>query len=246
MKSVNIVFSINVHENLNFLKKQLDNIKEYVSLEYIVILNANQFMYDEISNSDLLQTNENIILYHEYINKSIYHGSLTKGIFLDMEYAINNYQFEYFIVLSSRNLFYNHLKKENYNNLIKITGGLTLQQLNINEWLWSLFINTELGRYFIENNLVFTPTQYHFHEGLTFDHLSCIKIVEFLNNNESIKSNLFNYNACVEEFALQSISLNFTGYYYQIGNWPIPPYNHDLYRIESLPNDRYVYKTIRI
>lgn len=243
VKKVNIVFSINVHEKFNFLIKQLDNIKNNVSLEYIVILNANQFMYNEILNSDLLQTNENIILYNEYINKSCYHGSLTKGIFLNMEFAINNYQFEYFVVLSSRNLFYNKLSKENYKSIVKITEGFTFEQLNVNIWHWKSFIDTQLGQYLIKNNLIFTPIPDTFHEGLTFDNISCLKIVEFLNNNETIKTDLFNYNACVEEFALQSISLNLTGYYYQIGNWPTD--YDDSYRINSLPINRYVYKTIR-
>ena len=52
MEYVDIVFTINVHENLSFLRKQLDNIQKHVFVEYVVILNANHFMYNEILKSD--------------------------------------------------------------------------------------------------------------------------------------------------------------------------------------------------
>ena len=67
------------------------------------------------------------------------------------------------------------------------------------------------------NNLIFSKHD-EYHEGLTFDYISSLRVVEFLQNNELIKNDLFEFNCCVEEFALQTISLNLTGYYYQIGN----------------------------
>ena len=43
-----LVLSINVHECLGFLLKQLKNINEHVKVSYIVILNANDLMFKEI------------------------------------------------------------------------------------------------------------------------------------------------------------------------------------------------------
>ena len=40
----------------------------------------------------------------------------------------------------------------------------------------------------------------------------------FLNMNLDIKDDLFNFNNCVEEFSLQTISANFGEPFYYIGN----------------------------
>lgn len=240
-KKTTIVFSINVHENLNFLIKQIEDIEANVLVDFVVIINANEYMYIEIFNNELLKARDNIILYPEFVNKIHNHGSLTKGIYLNMEYAIENYQFEYFIVLSSRNLFYNKLHKDNYNNLPKICDGLYINQFNFYEWHWPLFLQTELGKYIIANNLLFCKS-YEYHEGLTFDYVSSIKIIDFLKENEDIKNNIFNFNWGVEEFVLHTISLNLNGYYYHIGNWTL---NDDFLNIDNLPKDKFVYKTFR-
>jgi len=240
-KKTTIVFSINVHENLNFLIKQIEDIEKNVFVNYIVIINANEHMYNEISNSGFLATNADIVLYPEYVNKIHNHGSLTKGIYLNMEYAINNYQFEYFVVLSSRNLFYNKLHECNYKNILRICEGTTNNNLNIYEWHWQLFLQTKLAKHIIANNLIFSKS-YECHEGLTFDYVSSVNIVGFLQQNEDIKTDLFNFKWGVEEFALHTISLNLNGYYYHIGNWTL---TDDYTNIYKLPKDRFVYKTYR-
>ena len=242
-KKTTIVFSINVHEHFNFLRKQIEDIETNVLLDYVIIINANQYMYDEIINSGILNEKANIELYPEYVNKKHYHGSLTKGICLNMEYAIKNYQFEYFVILSSRNLFYNKLHNDNYKNMRKICEGSSFEKIIKHEWHWPLFFQTILGQYIIMNNLIFSKHD-EYHEGLTFDYISSLRVVEFLQNNELIKNDLFKFNCCVEEFALQTISLNLTGYYYQIGNLTGPG-EDDYDNIDTLPKDLFVYKTIR-
>ena len=241
MEYVDIVFTINVHENLSFLRKQLDNIQKHVFVEYVVILNANDLMYNEILKSDLLENHKNVKLYPKFINKNICHGSLSKGIFLNMEFALNNYKFKYFVILSSRNLFYNKLNKENNNTLLEIHDKKTFKSINIREWHWFRFFQTKLAKYLIQNNMFFGSGH---HEGLTFDYVVSKQIVDFLNANEIIKDDLFNFNCCVEEFAFQSIALMFKEYYYQIGNWPHESRSDD-HRIHELPKDRYVFKSIR-
>ena len=46
-----IIISINVHENVNFLFKQLNNIEEYVKIPYAVILNCNNYMYENLKDN---------------------------------------------------------------------------------------------------------------------------------------------------------------------------------------------------
>jgi hypothetical protein len=244
-KKTTIVFSINVHENLNFLIKQLEDIKRNVLIDYIVIINANEHMYNEIKYSGLI-TEEvaaklNIVLYPWYVEKIHNHGTLTMGIYLNMEYAINNYIFEYFIVLSSRNLFYNILHQDNYKNIPRICESVSVNNLNTHEWHWHLFLQTKLAKHIIENSLVFSKS-YEFHEGLTFDNQLSQNIVGFLQCNEDIKKDLFDFNWGVEEFALHTIALNLNGYYYHIGNWTL---TDDYINIDTLPKDRFVYKTYR-
>ena len=48
-------------------------------------------------------------VFPESINKKTFHGSLTHGIVCNMSHALNNYQFDYFLVISSREFFYRTL-----------------------------------------------------------------------------------------------------------------------------------------
>lgn len=250
---MDIIFSINVHEKKDFLIKQIKNIDEYVSLNYIIVINSNEYMYNEISNCQFIKSKDNIVINKNYLEKKRFHGSLTKGIFLNMQYAINNYEFKYFIILSSRNMFYNKLTNENYNSLVKISSGITYEKMNVNSWHWPSFLKTELSKYIINKNLMFSRNM---HEGLTFDYISCKNIISFLNNNNDIRTNLFNWNNCVEEFALQTICINLTGYYYNIGIWPFwedngaafglfPPDGDYSKNIKIFPKNNFVYKTKR-
>lgn len=246
MIDTDIVFSINVHNNKDFLIKQIKNISDFVSLNYIVIINANNYMYNEILNCPFIKSNNNIVLNNDYLDKKRFHGSLTKGIYLNMKYAMKNYNFKYFVILSSRNLFYNRITTNDLDNLpyIQTYGwgrkdsvGVKFCNLDTSIWHWHSFIQTKLGEYIIANDLLFSSSA---HEGLTFNYLSCEKLIFFLDNNDTIKENLFNWNHCVEEFALQTICINLIGNYFYIGNGVSTHYDSS-----KLPKNKYVYKTIR-
>ena len=216
---------------------QIINIDEFVDVNYIIILNANEYMYHKLKTNKIINKINFLQINPIYLNKKRFHGSLTQGIFSNMEFAMNNYNFKYFIVLSSRNLFYNKLNKEAYNNFSKISKGSNFNDINIKKWHWHSFIKTDLSKYIIKNKLLFSDCA---HEGLTFDYLSCKKIISFLNKNDSIKKNLFDWNHCVEEFALQTICINLTGYYYNLGNGCDTNNN-----VRKLPKNNFVYKTLR-
>jgi hypothetical protein len=215
---MDFVFSINVHENVPFLMKQLQNIKDHVS-NYVVLLSCNRYMYKKLSQYTL----SNVVLNPTVIEKKRYHGSLTHGIYYNILYA-QQFKFSYFIVLSSRNLFYQTLTK----NMKK---GETCDS-----WMhWPCMKKTLLSNHYQNENLYCSA-----HEGLVFDSSTCKKIIQFLENHQDIKRDLFYFPHCVEEFALQTIAVNEGNGYYDIGCGSETQ--------DTIPTDptKYVYKTLRL
>jgi hypothetical protein len=245
-----VVISINVHEKPDFLLKQLENIKIHMLCSYCIILNCNDFMYEECKKIDLPS---NVYLHPEILNKKWGHGSLFRGIYNNIVYALQNIEFQYFIVLSSRNMFQYNLYLENIKELLPFPTGLDetdVQQLDIthinddttiSNWHWSSFINTKLAKYYIQQqkNLYGSP-----HEGLCLSYHTCKKIYEFLDSNPDITQDLSDFSKCVEEFALQTIAMNTDSFFYYIGTGccteeTIPP-NQNKKNIK-----KYVYKVKR-
>jgi len=210
-KKYDCIISINVHENFEFLLEQINNIKKKVKCKHAIILNCNDFMFNECKNNTLP---EDVYVHDIILNKRRFHGSLTEGIYNNICYSIDNFDFKYFIVASSRNLFKNDMKLDVLNKLVTIGKPYT-ENIPYTEWWWPVFMNTKLAKYYIENNqeLYNSP-----HEGLLLTKKSCIKIKSFLENNIEIKEDLFNFDGCVEEFALQTISMNSGENIYYIGN----------------------------
>lgn len=208
MKDRDIIVSINVHENPEFLFRQIENIKKHILFSNEILLNCNFFMAETLKNVE----NENFRLNPLSLEKRRYHGSLTKGIFSNIEYALENYNFKYFLVMSSREFFYNKLS--DYSQIINNKNNEKYKNYFDMEWHWPIFRNTKLFQYFKENDLFYSCSA---HEGMCFDVESCKHIVKFLNNHRDIKIDLFDFEYCVEEFALPSICCNFNGFYY-VGN----------------------------
>jgi hypothetical protein len=74
---------------------------------------------------------------------------------------------------------------------------------------------------YVNNSRLYKHFKKHYnsaHEGLVLTNVGCEKIVEFLENNIEIAEDLFSYPAQVEEFSLQTISMNMGEYFYYIGN----------------------------
>jgi len=205
-----IIFSINVHEKVDFLKKQLDNIREFVLSNYIVVLNCNQYMYEECSKTGFPP---NIWINPEIIEKKRFHGSITQGIYSNMKYAFNIHaDFRYFVVLSSRNMFYKPMQEGDlagrqmrvqnphaYQTLCKTRKTVT------KDWHWKSFKKTMLACFFTKHDFSLYSSQ---HEGLVFHKTVCLNMIWFLDSKPMIRDHLFQYNNCVEEFALQTIAVN--------------------------------------
>lgn len=230
-KHYDVIISINVHENIEFVMKQLENIRENVKCNYAVILNCNYFMFNELHLVDLP---ENVYIHDKILKKQTWHGSLTEGIYNNMCFALDHFTFEYFIV-SSRQFFGNdmsleHLQQMYQNGKPEIDRDdpweKKLDKSNweecFNTWHWPWFAETLLAQYFINKNQALYSSP---HEGMLFNHAGCRKIVDFLENNYDIKIDLFKFEGCVEEFSLQTLSMNLGETYFYIGNGC---YNYEL------------------
>lgn len=217
MNTVDLIISINVHEKVDFLLKQLSNIEENVKISYAIVLNCNDYMFNELKDLNL----ENVYLNPIIINKTWNHGTLALGIYENIKYALKNFNFKIFLVMSSREFFYRNLTSVDQIRELKILDTPTLNtpwtvmsDYNVNNWGWPLVKTTLLFNKIKSLNLKFSQSP---HEGMAFEESTLKFILEFIDHDEELKTNLFNFNAAMEEWALQSIAVNHLGYYY-IGN----------------------------
>lgn len=225
-----IIISINVHEKPEYLKEQLSNINTYLKLRYKIILSCNDFMYNNII------INEDLVVNPEIINKKRFHGSLTKGIYSNMVYAITNFSFKYFLIMSSREFFYRELNKIEDIEKTKLNKLNDYNKVSIWDGKNGIsFKETKLFKYIINNKLYFARCG---HEVLTFNYDSCLYINQFLEKESEIREDIFNYNHCVEEFSLQTICCNYSDFY-NIGN------GTSTMDVEKASKYRFTHKKIR-
>lgn len=266
-----LVISINVHEKPEYLMNQIENINEYVSLKKKIILNCNDFMFEQMSNKDI----PDVDVFPEPLNKKPFQGSLMHGIACNMSHALNNYDFDYFLVMSSREFFCKELTSTSQivehivdersakstdvdfgepnfypaGNYCKNRGNFHVEWFEhsklpervllkgdaANMWWWPKFSCTKLYKYIEKNNMSFAHSM---HEGMCFSKDTCESIINFFGDNQDIMNELFLFDGCVEEFALQSIASNYGGFYY-IGN------GCDTKSLEEVNPNKFTYKRKR-
>ena len=127
-----IVISINVHEKPEYLLNQIENINKHVKLNKKIILNCNDYMLEEMGSRNI----PDVEVFPEAITKRPFHGSLMHGITCNMSHAVNNHDFDYFLVLSSREFFYRDLTKISQIEeclVIKQTGDIDFRFPNLYE-----------------------------------------------------------------------------------------------------------------
>lgn len=214
-----LIFSINIHEQPGFLMKQLENIKENVNVPYKVLLHCNNYMFEECNR---LPLEENIIVHPHILEKKRHHGSLLQGMVENMEYALEHFpDFEFFIILSSCNLFFKPLNMDylksaypRYNNFKQVSKNIQ-HNPHLNKfqnrfavgkkWHWKKFSKTDFGNYFLKNGYALYGSP---HEGLVFSNSVVKQILLFFNNNSSLKTSVFHIELCMEELVLQTIATN--------------------------------------
>jgi len=212
-----LIISINVHEKFDFLLKQLDNISKHVRCNYAVILNCNDYMFNECKSKKLPK---NVYIHPVVLNKKRFHGSLCEGVYNNMTYAIN-FKFDYFLVTSSRNMFENELTLDDLKKVIEIhknyeNNNLKNWEDKKDDWHWPSIKDTQFLNYMLKNNKKLYQSP---HEGLLFTYAGCMKIIEFLKNQSEIKGELFQLeNTPPEEYALQTIVESENEHFYYIGN----------------------------
>lgn len=197
----------------DFLLEQLDNFRKYIKIPYIVVLNCNDELFEKLKNKNI----DNVILNPIHFNKKRFHGSLLKGIISNIDFIIKNYNVDKILIMSNRCFFKKDINRFNLKYKLSETKfknlfwPLSIRKSNtdLNTWHWPKFKDTLLFK------------KYHYlgngaHEGLLLDIKSCKFIIKFMENNSSIKEDLFNSDSCVEEFAIQTILVNNNFIYYNL------------------------------
>jgi len=201
---MDVVISVNVHEKVDFLYKQLENIKQYMKCSYVVVLNCNHYMYHELSSVTL----PNVFINPVILTKRTFSGTLTHGIYSNMQYAMNRFAFKYFLVLSSRNVFYQPLTLEILNKKQGIASCIEEIEHpvpNYTTWWWPEMVKTELAKYYFQRGKHLSKA---LHEGLVLHYFVCQNIIRFLESHPYIRLNLFMFPHCVEEFSFHTIAMN--------------------------------------
>ena len=205
------VISVNIYKSVETLECQLESIKKHVQKNYIVILNCNKYMFDMLQDKKL---EDNIHINPEIIEKHTFHGSLTRGIVSNMKYALQHFKFSYFLILSGRTIFYRDVDIEKFRNYFSKKIWSSVEDMESNRigpldyayWHWPSLMNTKLAKYYIDKNYKLSSCGAH--EGLCVSYNVTKNIVNFLENNPEIADDLYNFNNCVEEFSIHTISDN--------------------------------------
>ena len=209
---MDVVVSINIYKSVKTLQYQLKTIKEHLNVKYVVIINCNKYMRDILVLSKM-KLEKNIYLNPEILEKKRYHGSLTQGIVSNMNYAMKNFDFKYFLVMSGRTIFYRPINIEKFDGYFKNNKWSSFEEMEADrrgpfpfmDWKWPSFKQTKLAKYYMDNNYKLA-TQVH--EGVCFSCNVTKNIIRFLENNLEITKDLYDFNDCVEEFSLNTISTN--------------------------------------
>ena len=206
MERTEVVVSINVHEKPDYLMGQLANIRENLRMSHRVLISANEEMQIRLEGLN------GFILNPTPINKRRHHGSITQGIVSNMRIANERLEFDWFLVMSSREFFYRPLDRAR--QIRERRHESRSKNYERSSWHWGRFRETKLHSYLRERGLFLSDSP---HEGMCFDSRGVNQILGFLDSHEDIKTDIFQFEHCVEEFALQSICCNFGDYYY-LGN----------------------------
>jgi hypothetical protein len=177
-------------------------------------------MFQECKNHASILA-ENVYIYDTPINKKHSHGSLCQGIYTNMQYALEYFTFEFFVVSSSRNMFNNDLTLEDLQKLVKKDKQYNVDNIETpweekkDTWRWPSMSNTLVAKHFLQKKQNLYSNA---HEGLVFTYHACQKIVDFLESEPELKTDTFNVEIPMEEFALQTIAMNLGERFYYIGN----------------------------
>lgn len=212
-----IIISINAF-HYPALKRVIESCKKHIKDDFVVVLNNSTKLNQRLKETDYLSFNENIICNPDFFDKSRFHGSVTKGIVSNIDFALNNFDgWEQLIILTNRTHFFQDVYVKELNEHSREWAHHWRNREDVGKfkdkkgWHWRRFKNTKLAKYFWEG----IPA-WGFHDGVVLDRKSCMYINEFLKKEKEIAEDLFNTRACVEEFAPHTIAINGPGDIYHM------------------------------
>jgi hypothetical protein len=164
-------------------------------------------MFDELSK---IKIPDFVLINPETSEKRRFHGSLFGGIYSNMLLAIKNYRFDFFIILSSRTLFYRKMTVEDLKRRITVCGDIqafrkeeeTPKKIVTNS---IFFYRSKLGSYYTSKKQNLFKRQ---HEGQTCTYNVCKNVINFLNTHEEFYLEMLNVNFAAEEFVIPTVAYN--------------------------------------
>jgi hypothetical protein len=231
-----IIVSINVHEKPTFLMQQIENISAHILSKFTIILNCNTYMNDALQAYTLPP---NVVVNPEIINKTWGTGTIVQGIYSNLCYANANYTFDFFLILSSRNMFFRPFQIA---DILKLQKPIDINLLTCPHWYhWPKVRSSLLAKYYIEQDKPLCRTA---HEGLIFSHQVCKTVEKFMNTHPSIKTDTFVFPSILEEFTLQNIAIHesVTDPFVYIGRGAM----ETLMEPPTGDTKHFVYKTVRV
>jgi len=211
MRKCKIIISLLVHEKPNELLDFIAHVKKFLKIPHRVLLHCNDFMFEELSqvNDDRFDINPD-----HFDKKRVHHSvidGLLEAIISNIDFSINNYDFDYFLIMSPTDFFYQVLEDESditKNKMLSVKGppsasnpGLS-KNYNLHSWMLKNCKNTKLYQLIKSNNFFYAASAAW---GTVFLRESCVKIMNFFAENRDILDDLKSTNHCLEEFALQTI-----------------------------------------
>lgn len=111
---VPLVCSINVHEFPAFCLKQFEHISEHLPCSHRIVLNCNAHMHAALRpllpdafvwDEQTWRSSTRVVCHPQPLDKRRFHGTLLHGIMRNMAFAMRRWDFDAFLVLSSRSWF---------------------------------------------------------------------------------------------------------------------------------------------
>jgi hypothetical protein len=231
-----LIVSINVHEKPKFLMQQIENISMHILCKFIIILNCNMYMNEALQAYPLPS---NVVVNPEIINKSWGTGTIVQGIYSNLCYANANYTFDFFLILSSRNMFFRPFQIE---DIFELQKTMDINLLRFPHWYhWPKVRKSSLAKYYIQKGKTLYRTA---HEGLIFPHTVCKTVEKFMIDHASIRNDTFIFPAVLEEFTLQNIAIH------ESATCPFVSIGRGATETLTAPptddNKHFVYKTVRV
>jgi len=218
------VVSINVYDDVDYLYTQLENIRDYLKLDYLVLLNCNNLMYDLLKSKNI----PNVYVNPNPIDKKRFCGTLFKGIYENIIFSLKNFEFEYFLVMSSKTFFFKVLGSGNIdsslkNNRSKFSYPTDYQPDSRKHtiWprkqIWKPFSRSGFYKFIKTNNM---KIQKCMHEGLVLRNTECEDLKNFFDKNQNLLDSIYKTKTAMEEIVIPTLCVNWYGFTHGFGMWP--------------------------